>query len=259
MGWGCIKVAKTRNNRYYVPDESFFCFSSESRSMIPFFKGGGLMSKNVLVIDDDENTRKLLEKVLIKRGYPVDCAANGEDGLLLARHKEYSVAIVDLILPGISGQDILEKFKQEFDSIEVIVISGYGSVDTAVKALKAGACDFITKPINIEHFAIVVQKCMEKQVLKEETTRLTTVAENLKQEAQNKFSFGEIIGKNCQMQEIYKIVESLSTIDSTVLIMGETGTGKGLLANTIHYNSVRKDNPFITVDCGSVPENAPGK
>jgi DNA-binding NtrC family response regulator len=209
---------------------------------------------NILIIDDDENTRKVLEKVLIKMGCPVDCAANGEDGLLLARHKEYSIAVVDLVLPGIGGQEILEKFKQEFDSVEVIVISGYGSVDTAVKALKSGAYDFITKPINIEHFSIVVRKCLEKQGLKQETSRLTTVTENLRKEAQDKFSFGEIIGKNHQMQEIYKVVESLSTIDSTVLVMGETGTGKGLLAHTIHYNSVRKENPFITVDCGSVPE-----
>jgi DNA-binding NtrC family response regulator len=187
-------------------------------------------------------------------GYPVDTAPNGEDGFLLARHKEYSIIIVDLVLPGMGGQEILEKIKREFDSVEVIVVSGYGSIDTAVKALKAGAYDFITKPINIEHFSIVVNKCLEKQGLKEETTRLTTVADNLRKEARDKFSFGEIIGKNFQMQEIYKIVESLSTIDSTVLIMGETGTGKGLLAHTIHFNSVRKEQPFVTVDCGSVPE-----
>lgn len=212
------------------------------------------MDLNILVIDDDEDTRKVIEKTIIHLGYPVDCAANGEDGLLLARHKEYSIAIVDLVLPGLSGQEILEKFKLEFDAVEVIVVSGYGSVDKAVKALKAGAYDFISKPINLEHFSIVINKCMEKQKLQDETTRLSAVAENLKQEAQSKFSFGEIIGKNYQMQEIYKVVESLGTIDSTALIMGETGTGKGLLAHTIHYNSVRKDNPFITVDCGSVPE-----
>ncbi|MBI5789788.1 MAG: sigma-54-dependent Fis family transcriptional regulator [Candidatus Schekmanbacteria bacterium] len=211
------------------------------------------MSISVLVIDNDKSVRELFVKKMGNLGYKVDAAASGEEGVLMAKHNEYGLVFTDICEKS-PGYQIVELLKAEQPATPVIVVTEPNCVDNAVDAIKAGAYDFVFKPLDFGHIEIVTSRCLEKKNLEDQENKLKDIAQNLNEVVSEKYHYDKIIGKNHKLQEIYRLVNSLRDIDSTILVTGETGTGKGLLAHTIHYNSNRSAAPFVTVDCGAIPE-----
>jgi DNA-binding NtrC family response regulator len=200
----------------------------------------------ILFIDDEPGSRESLTLLLQSEGYRVDAVAAGEDALDLMARKSYDVIITDLFLPGVSGMDILKHVKEHSLPCNVILITGHASAETAVEAMKEGAFDYITKPLNFEKLKLLVAKAFEKSRL---------VAENLylRQQLRGKYKFEKIIGNSPAIQSVFSRMEKILHTDSTVLILGESGTGKELVARAIHFNGSRKEKPFIPINCGAIP------
>jgi DNA-binding NtrC family response regulator len=203
---------------------------------------------NILVIDDEINIGKVIQIIFEKTNNRVDIVQTGEDGLKKIKENLYDIIICDMKLPDISGLDILKKIKKEVFSPPFIMITAYASTKTAVEAMKNGAEDYIIKPFDIDELRIIVQKVYEKRKMEIEYHRL-------KQEIETKYSFENIISKNKKMKDIFVLIEKVASLDSTILITGESGTGKDLLAKAIHYRSNRKDKPFVSINCASIPES----
>jgi DNA-binding NtrC family response regulator len=201
---------------------------------------------HILFIDDDPGSRESLTLLLELEGYEVEAVAAGEDAMELLSRKSYDVVITDLFLPGVSGIDILKHVKEHSLPCNVILITGNATAETAVKAMKEGAFDYITKPLNFEKLKVLVAKAVEK-------TRL--VAENLylRQQLRGKYKFDNIIGNSPAIQPVFSRMEKILHTESTVLILGESGTGKELVARAIHFNGLRKEKPFIPINCGAIP------
>ena len=200
----------------------------------------------ILFIDDEPGSRESLTLLLEREGYRVDAVAAGEEALGLLARKSYDVIITDLFLPGVSGIDILKHVKEHSLPCNVILITGNASAETAVEAMKEGAFDYITKPLNFEKLKVLVAKAVEKSRL---------VAENLylRQQLRGKYKFEKIIGNSPAIQPVFSRMEKILHTDSTVLILGESGTGKELVARAIHFNGSRKEKPFIPINCGAIP------
>ncbi len=200
----------------------------------------------ILFIDDEPGSRESLTLLFKREGYHVDAVSAGEEALSLLTKKSYDVIITDLFLPGVSGIDILKRVKEQSLPCNVILITGNASAETAVRAMKEGAFDYITKPLNFEKLKVLVAKAIEKSQL---------VAENLylRQQLRGKYKFDNIIGNSPAIQPVFTRMEKILVTDSTVLILGESGTGKELVARAIHYNGLRKDKPFIAINCGAIP------
>ncbi len=201
---------------------------------------------SILFIDDESGSRESLTLLFAREGYQVEAVAAGEDALSLLSKKSYDVIVTDLFLPGVSGIDILKHVKENSLPCNVILITGHASAETAVKAMKEGAFDYITKPLNFEKLKVLVAKAIEKSRL---------VAENLylRQQLRGKYKFDNIIGNSPAIQPVFARMEKILVTDSTVLILGESGTGKELVARAIHYNGLRKTKPFIAINCGAIP------
>jgi DNA-binding NtrC family response regulator len=201
---------------------------------------------NILFIDDEPGSREGLSLLLGREGYQVDAVAAGEEALKLIAKKKYDVIITDLFLPGVSGIDILKHVKERNLPCNVILITGNATAETAVEAMKEGAFDYITKPLNFEELKVLVAKAIEKSKL---------VAENLylRQQLRGKYKFTNIIGNSPAIQPVFSRMEKILRTDSTVLILGESGTGKELVARAIHFNGSRKDKPFVAINCGAIP------
>ncbi len=201
---------------------------------------------NILFIDDDPGSRESLTVLFQLEGYQVDAVAAGEDALTLLSKKKFDVIITDLFLPGVSGIDVLKHVKEHSLPCNVILITGNASAETAVKAMKEGAFDYVTKPLNFEKLKVLVAKAIEKSRL---------VAENLylRQQLRGKYKFDNIVGNSPAMQPVFARMEKILVTDSTVLILGESGTGKELVARAIHFNGLRKEKPFIAINCGAIP------
>lgn len=204
------------------------------------------LKAKILLIDDDQGSREGLTLLLRRHGYTVDSLASGEAALKVFANEPYDVIITDLVLPGASGIDLLKTVKEMALPTNVILITGNASAETAVEAMKEGAFDYITKPIDFQKLQILIDKAVEKSRL---------VAENLylRQQLRGKYKFDNIIGTSLAMQEVFTCIEKIMNTDSTVLILGDSGTGKELVARAIHYNSHRKDKPFIAINCGAIP------
>lgn len=200
----------------------------------------------ILLIDDEPGNRESLTLLLEREGYRVDAVAAGEEALGLLARKSYDVIITDLFLPGVSGIDILKHVKEHSLPCNVILITGNATAETAVEAMKEGAFDYITKPLNFEKLKVLVAKAVEKSRL---------VAENLylRQQLRGKYKFEKIIGNSPAIQPVFSRMEKILHTDSTVLILGESGTGKELVARAIHFNGSRKEKPFIPINCGAIP------
>ncbi|WP_305041200.1 sigma-54-dependent transcriptional regulator [Geoalkalibacter sp.] len=204
------------------------------------------LTTQILVIDDEGHNRQALSLLLSHSGYQVQSAASGEEALEIMQKTPFEIIISDLFLPGVSGIDILKRVKEESPYTSVILITGNASAETAVEAMKEGAFDYITKPFNFEKLKVIVAKAVEKSRL---------VAENLylRQQLRGKYKFDNIIGNSLAMQQVFSRMERIVNTDSTILILGESGTGKELVAKAIHYNSPRKEKPFIAINCGAIP------
>ncbi|MCA1797637.1 MAG: sigma-54 dependent transcriptional regulator [Geobacteraceae bacterium] len=202
----------------------------------------------ILLIDDDVQNNKLLHTVLERAGYGVTSAHSGEDALHILAQNTYAVVITDLMLPGVDGLEILKHLQENSPHTNVILITGNASAETAVEAMKSGAYDYITKPLNIDKLKLIIAKSLEKQKL---------IRENklLRQQLLNKHSFANIIGTSTAIQAVFTRMEKVVDTDSSILILGESGTGKELVARALHYNGPRKDKPFVAINCGAIPQD----
>jgi len=203
---------------------------------------------NILLVDDEEPIREAMLLLLKASDYQTSACASGEEALQLLAREHFDIVITDLFLPDITGIDILTKAKGLFPSIEVILITGHASAETAVRAMKEGAFDYITKPLNFEELKVIIAKAVEKQRLLNENVYL-------RKQLREKYEFSNIIGNSPAMQKMFTRIAKIIKTDSTVLILGESGTGKELIAKAIHSNGPRRDKPFIAVHCGAIPEN----
>jgi two-component system response regulator PilR (NtrC family) len=207
-----------------------------------------MANPKILVVDDEESIREFFEIMLKREGYEVMTAQNGRVALDLLKTKNADLIISDIQMPEMSGMELLAKVKEIDIDLPVIMVTAFGSTDTAVEAMKLGAFDYIQKPFKIDEVKIVIAEALEKRNLKIENTRL-------KKELGSKYTFENIIGAAPSMLRIYDMIKRVANTKSSVLITGESGTGKELIARAIHYNGPLKEKPFVTVNCGAIPEN----
>ncbi len=199
----------------------------------------------ILVVDDEPIVCKSCVKVLAPEGYSVITTQSGRDGIEKGASGDFDVVIVDLKMFDVDGTQVLEAVKERQPDVEVIMITGYSTVPTAVKAMKLGALDYLPKPFTPDELSVVVRKAMEKRKL---------VVENrqLKEELDEKFGLENIVGQGKAMQEVYKLVRKVAPTNTTVLVCGESGTGKELLAKAVHHNSARRQKQFLPADCSAL-------
>jgi two-component system response regulator AtoC len=202
----------------------------------------------ILLVEDEAPSREALTLLLRGAGYNVTGTGSGQEAFGLLAAESFDIVISDLFLPDLNGIDILKQVKSLSPAIEVILITGYASAETAVKAMKEGAFDYITKPLILDELRIIIDKALEKR-------RLLSENVYLKKQLRDKFEFANIIGTSPAMQKVFNRMKRIIKTDSTVLIMGESGTGKEIVAKALHFNGHRRDKPFIAVHCGAIPEN----
>ena len=202
----------------------------------------------ILVVDDEAIIRESLRDWLSDAGHQVLTAENGPQALEIMERDKPSIAIVDLVMPGMDGIELLKKAKEVSPSIEVIIITAYASIPTAIAAIREGAYDYIEKPFSPEKVELLIKKLVEHQRLIEENI-------SLHQKLEKRYRFENIIAKSAKMQQIIELIKVVAKSNATVLITGESGTGKELVARAVHSQSYRKDKPFIPVSCAALPES----
>lgn len=207
-----------------------------------------MLARRVLVIDDEENLRHFLTMVLQEEGYEVGTVQDGLEALERMDQSEWDIILCDIRMPRMDGMTFLKEMKSREMAGTVIMMSAYGTIDTAVEAMKVGAYDYVSKPFNADEIILVLKKAEERERLREENVRL-------RQEVQGDYGLDKIVAKSAAMAEIFNLIKKVARHKSSVLITGESGTGKELVAKAIHYSSDRKDNPLISVNCGAIPEN----
>ena len=205
------------------------------------------MSIKILVADDEPSHRQMIEAVLAAEGYEVTQAEDGQAAISAVEEKFYDLVIMDVRMPNVDGIQALQKIKQISPDIPVIIMTAYASVGSAVEALKSSAYDYLIKPLDIDELKILVAKALRLHQLEQENIYL-------KERLNDRFDFSNIIGRSRSMTRLFETVALVAPSDATVLIVGESGTGKELIANAIHQNSPRKDQPFIKVNCAALPE-----
>ncbi|MGR3309238.1 MAG: sigma-54-dependent transcriptional regulator [Candidatus Brocadiales bacterium] len=203
---------------------------------------------SLLVVDDEENHAEATAESLKRSGYKCTIATRGKDGLKAIENSDVDIVVTDLIMHDISGMEILKAAKKKCPEIEVIVITGYGTVENAVAAMQNGATTFLLKPINIEQLRTVVDNAVQKQSLFRSNIEL-------KKQINEKFGFSGIIGNSQKMHRIFNILKQISPTTATVMITGESGTGKELISRAIHHNSPRNDNPFVVLNSAAISES----
>ncbi len=206
------------------------------------------MSKSILIVEDEETLRESIKRIFTKEGYAVDAAESAEQGLQLLEGNAYDVIISDIILPGIDGIEMLARVREMIPDQLFIVVTAYASLDTSVKALRAGAYDYIMKPIIHEEIKQIVRNALKQKSLQAENVLL-------KREIGRVYDFSSIIGESQSLKLILDEVRKVTDTKSNVLLLGETGTGKELFARVIHHNSARRDMPFVPINCSAIPEN----
>jgi two-component system response regulator AtoC len=204
------------------------------------------MKPTVLVVDDEEKLRRVVELQLKTAGFEVEQAGSAEDALKLADRAD--VILTDLRLPGISGLELLANLRRQDSHTPVIVMTAFGSIETAVEAMKAGAVDFLPKPFSLDHLMTVVNKALELRTLRDENRQLRA-------ELGQRYEFDNIVGRSDAMREIFATVERVAPTRATVLMCGESGVGKDLIARAIHHHSPRDGRPFVKINCTALPEN----
>jgi two-component system response regulator PilR (NtrC family) len=202
----------------------------------------------ILVVDDEEVMRDVLERLLVQAGYQVVLAENGPEGLAMARRQSFDAAIVDVMLPEMSGLEVLDELKRSDPDLVVLVITAFASVETAITAMKKGAFDYVTKPFKHEEVLHILRNALNQRRLQDENRQLRTALRD-----QGRFT--EIVGKSPKIQQVFALISQAAPSRSTILVVGESGTGKELVAKAVHSNSPRNDKPFIVVNSGSLPHD----
>ncbi len=202
---------------------------------------------HILIVDDEVAIRRALEKFLTGLGYKVLSAGDGEEAIKILEKNPIDLALVDLVMPKLDGISFIRKMKLMAPEVIPIVLTGFGTITSAVEAMKVGAYHYLTKPFELEDIASLVQTALDHKNLKKEN-------HFLKKHLYEKYRFENIIGKSDEIQAVFDLIEKVADTDSTILILGESGTGKELIAKALHFNSARKEKPLITVNCAAIPE-----
>lgn len=206
------------------------------------------MSQRILIIDDEEHMRRILCKALEQEGYETDMAGDGPDGLDLLNRREMDLVLLDIKLPTMDGMEVLKSIKELYPALPVIVITAYGSIEMAVAAIKAGAADYITKPFDMDELILQVKKALEVH-------RLMNEVEFLRSELSQKYKDVLLYSKSPAMQGIYELIKRIADSEATVLLTGESGSGKEVIARAIHYSSRRANKPFVAINCAALPDS----
>jgi len=206
------------------------------------------MSARILIADDEEIVIRSCLRILDGDDFQVEAVQDGREALRKIEENPYDVMILDIMMPNMDGLEVLRRVKETHPNVDVIMITGLSQIDTAVQAMKLGAFDYISKPFEPDELKLVMQRALERRRLLQENL-------TLKSELSSKYRFENIVGLSPQMQAVYRLIAQCAPTSSTVLITGESGTGKELIARAIHYNSLRKDKPFVPVDCNALSEN----
>jgi DNA-binding NtrC family response regulator len=224
--------------------------SSEERAVKATPIGTPSESKRrILIVEDNETARKQMEVFLeTDPGLAVDTAANGSDALKALTERSYSVIVTDLKMPRVDGLQLLEEVQKRRLRADVIITTGFGTIDHAVQAMRLGAADFLTKPIKLEHLRLVVQRSLRERALQDEVVAL-------REKLHAQFKFHDILSKSPRMHDVFELISHVAETISTVLIVGETGTGKELVARAVHESSPRHAAPFVAVNCAALPES----
>jgi DNA-binding NtrC family response regulator len=203
---------------------------------------------DLLVVDDDEEFRNTLLHRFLRRGFQVQAAASAEAALDLAQRREFDVAVFDMIMPGRSGLELLKAYKTAHPECEVILLTGQGTIETAVEAMKSGAFDFLTKPFPLKDLEALVMKAYERRTLCKENRQLKALLARTQRS-------DEMIGQSQAMQDVFRLIERAGPSDKAILIQGESGTGKELVARALHRHSARVDKPMVVINCAALPES----
>jgi len=196
------------------------------------------MKPLILVVDDDETQREMLRRILIREGYDVETAAGGQIALEKFREAPADVVVTDIKMPDMDGLHLFHEVKNIDQDTSVIMITAYGSIPSAVQAMAEGASYYLTKPVDVTQLKVLIRKAIESRTLVQENRRL-------REEVGEKYGFGSIVGRSRKMEEVYAALKKVAESDVTVLLLGETGTGKELVARAIHYNSARRITPSL--------------
>jgi two-component system response regulator AtoC len=213
---------------------------------VVIFQSSRFRGKRILVVEDEEKLRRVIELQLASAGFDVDKAATAEDGLKIVDRAD--LVLTDLKLPNMDGLQLLGLIRRQNTQVPVVMMTAYGTVETAVESMKAGATDFLLKPFSLDHLMQVVYKALEMRALRDENRQL-------KAELGRRYEFDNIIGRSPAMQEIFDTIERVAPTRATVLLAGESGVGKDLVARAIHFHSPRRDRPLVKINCTAIPEN----
>jgi DNA-binding NtrC family response regulator len=204
------------------------------------------MKTRILIVEDEEKLRRVLELQLRSADFEVDQAGSAEEALKLTDRAD--LILTDLRLPGMDGLELLSLMRRQNSEVPVIVMTAFGTIETAVQAMKAGAVDFLLKPFSLDHLMAVVRKALELRALQDENRKL-------REELGRRYQFDNIVGHSPAMQDIFATILRVAPSRATVLLAGESGVGKDLIARAVHYHSPRKDRPFVKINCTAIPEN----
>ncbi|MEJ2285372.1 MAG: sigma-54 dependent transcriptional regulator [Desulfobacterales bacterium] len=207
--------------------------------------------KRLLVIDDEANMRHMLSTVLQKAGYVVETASDGSEGLQLIDAEQYDFILCDIKMPKMGGMDFLKASRDKIGTSTVIMMSAYGSIETAIEAMKMGAYDYISKPFKTDEVYLTLKKAEERESLKKENRLLKERIQKI----EGDFKFHNMVTRSKAMQSLFQLADKAAQYKTTVLILGDSGTGKELIARGIHFSSERADKPLVPVNCGGIPEN----
>lgn len=202
---------------------------------------------SILVVDDEAEMRKLLQDTLEEDHYRVVVASDGQEALACMESEKFPVVVTDLRMKGMDGLGLLEQVIQKHPESNLIMMTAFGTVESAVEAMKQGAFDYLTKPVKAEELLVTVQKALREALLRQEV-------QQLRQQVSREYAFDQILGKSKPMREIFDLIRRVADSQTNILITGESGTGKELVAKAIHFNSKRKSKPFVPVNCAAIPE-----
>jgi len=207
-----------------------------------------MISTKILIVDDELIMRESLAAWLERDGHQIDTAASGEEAIEKLDKIRFDILLIDIKMDGISGLEVLKHVKKNDPDVDVVMITAYGSISTAIEAMKNGAFDYLLKPFDPDQLGVLIDKIIKNRAMIRQT-------QYLKEEFRYRNRFESMIGQSKPMQEVFNLIQDVAPMDSTVLITGETGTGKGLAAKAIHSNSLRCEGPFVVVNCGAIPEH----